>query len=473
MAQASRTLKPWNDEAMAARAAYNLGTQGHTGVEFWDPAQYPGIRRHSYYIFPFQLCVLAVWYKLAGFSLLSMRAISILWTLLMVAAIYSAVGMLTRDRSIALLAAILSAVCYHVMTGAAFGRYDTMVAALGFSAYAIYLKLRLRNLRLALLLSNACLVGAGTTHPNGALFFIGLCFLVFYFDRNRLDRNTVLLAAAPYIVGGIAFAAYALRDFPSFKAQLTMNAHRRIGLLHPWTALVREIQIRYLTAFGLGPHNPGHSGAFIRLKALSLAAYLIGLAGCLLTPSIRRNPHFRPLLVLTVIHCLYMAFYENMKFSYYLVFLLPLYCVTLAVFSITLWRSGKVPRWAIAGALAGVSLVQIAGIGAKIHLDDYDNSYLPAARFLLQHASAADEVAASCSLGFAYGFDRNLKDDPTLGYYNGEVPRFVVVEEIYDEWFHDAKTAFPDIYNHVTRTLASYDLIYDQAGYKIYRRKAS
>ena len=89
LVDAAATRKPWNDEAMAAQAAYNLGTQGRTGVDFWDQKSpfYPGIKQHSYYIFPFQLCALAVWYKLAGFSLLSTRVISILWTLLMLAAI--------------------------------------------------------------------------------------------------------------------------------------------------------------------------------------------------------------------------------------------------------------------------------------------------------------------------------------------------------------------------------------------------
>ena len=41
------TRKPWNDEAMSARAGFNLGDKGHTGVEFYDEntAGFPGVHR--------------------------------------------------------------------------------------------------------------------------------------------------------------------------------------------------------------------------------------------------------------------------------------------------------------------------------------------------------------------------------------------------------------------------------------------
>ena len=471
LVEAAATRKPWNDEAMAARAAYDLGTQGRTGVDFWDEKSpfYPGIKQHSYYIFPFQLCVLAVWYKVAGFSLLSTRLISILWTLLMLAAINQMIWCLTKSRGIALLSTVLAAADYHVMTEAAFGRYDTMVAALGFGAYALFLSLREKHLLLALALSNLCIAMAGATHPNGLIYFLGLSFLVLYFDRFRVGWKTLGAAAIPYLVGAIFWARYIFEDFRSFQTQFAMNSGGRYGMLHPVDALRREIQYRYIRFYGLGPHSAGHAGGYIRLKALSLVAYAAGVIGCLSFRSIRADTRFKPLLALLGIHFLYLTFCDNMKFAYYLVHLVPLYWAALAVFVCDLVRRGRVPRWAVVAILAIVATIQIGGILAKIRLNDYARSYLPAVEFVKQHAAPTDLVAASCSFGFGYGFDRNLIDDDTLGYYNGAKPNFIVAEEIYESQWTDMQLLFPAIYKHVRDVLSTYALVYDAADYKVYK----
>lgn len=466
-------VKPWNDEAMSAEAAYNLGTQGTTGVRFFDEKapNYPGITKHTYYIFPLQLCVLAVWYKAAGFSLLSTRVLSILWTCLMLAAFYAFLEAVTEDRMIASLATVLCALDYQFMTAAAFGRYDMMVAALGFSAYALYVRLRESHFRIALVAANACVMAAGATHPNGLIYLIGLWFLILYFDRRRLRAMDLSTAAVPYVAGAAIWAPFVLQDWPSFRGQLLMNSSGRVGILHPWDTFVREIRYRYITEFGLGAHSAGHSFAWVKLKALSLVTYLLGIVGCLATRKIRQNMKLRPVLVLAGIHWAYMTFYENMKFSYYLVHLLPLYCALLAVYTMHLWRSGATMRWAVAGLLALASLVQVGGILAKIRLNDYGKSYLPAVEFVRAHALPADQVNASCSFGFEYGFDRNLMDDPSLGYYNHKQPEFIVEEEIYDGWWEESKTTLPEVYAFFKRTLAGYDLIYDRDGYRVYRRR--
>ena len=300
LVEAAATRKPWNDEAMAAQAAYNLGAEGRTGVDFGDEKSpfLPGIKQHTYYIFPFQLCVLAVWYKVAGFSLLSTRVISIVWTLLMLAAINQLIWCLTKSRGMALLATVLTAVDYHIMNEAAFGRYDTMVAALGFGAYALFLSLRQKHFIAAIALSNCCIAMAGATHPNGLLFFLGLWFLVIYFDRSKLGWRMLGAAAIPYVVGAVFWAKYIFEDFRSFQGQLAMNSGGRYGILHPVETLIREIEYRYIRPYGLGPHSVGHTGGYIRLKAVSLVAYAVGLVGCLSSRSIRSDARIKPLLAL-------------------------------------------------------------------------------------------------------------------------------------------------------------------------------
>lgn len=473
LVEAAATRKPWNDEAMAARAAYDLGTEGRTGVDFWDEKSpfYPGIRRHSYYIFPFQLCALAVWYKVVGFSLQSTRLISILWTLLMLAAINQMVWCLTKSRGMALLSTVLTAADYHIMTEAAFGRYDTMVAALGFGAYALFLSLRQKHLIPAIALSNACIAMAGATHPNGLIYFLGLCFLVIYFDRSRVGWKILGAAAIPYLLGAIVWAKYIFEDFPSFQTQFSMNSGGRYGLLHPVGSLIRELQVRYIRYYGLGPHSVGHTGSYIRLKALSLVSYAVGVAGCLFSRSIRSDARFKPLLALLGIHFLFLTFCDNMKFAYYLVHLVPLYWTALAVFVCESVKRGRAPKWAVVVMLGIVAAVQAGGVLAKIRLNDYGRSYLPAVEFVKQQAAPMDLVVASCSFGFGYGFDRNLIDDDTLGYYSGRRPKFIVAEEIYESEWNDMPARFPAIDRHVRSVLSTYDLVYNAADYKVYRAR--
>ena len=118
------TRKPWNDEAEAAAAGYNLAYKGFDGVQFFDEKTYglPGVNKHSYYIFPFQICVLAAWFRIVPFSLLSLRVLAMLWAGVMFVAIYYAARKLLDDGVIAFVATVLTALNYQVMTAASFGR---------------------------------------------------------------------------------------------------------------------------------------------------------------------------------------------------------------------------------------------------------------------------------------------------------------------------------------------------------------
>lgn len=469
---AAQTRKPWNDEAMAASSGWNLAKEGHTGVYFNDPKSpwFPGIHKHTYYIFPFQLVTLSGWFRAAGFSLLSMRVLSLLWTILLLFSFYSLIRMLTRQTGLALLATGIAAVDYHLMLGASFGRYDTMVAALGISGYAIYLYLREKHFHWALLLSQTCIAMSGMTHPNGFLYFLGLAGLTLFYDRKRISWREIALVSVPYLIGVAFWARFISEDFASFKGQLGMNSGGRIGLLRPVDSFLRELD-RYRVQFGLGPHSLGNSGWFIRLKAVSLFAYVIGIAGCWFLPALRSRPGVRILLAMTALHAGFLAFWESYKFSFYLIHALPLYGALLAYLCVYLWQQKRLPRWLIAGALSLVVLVQLAGIAAKIRTDDFHKSYLPAVEFLRQRAQPGDLVAAACSFGFDYGFDRNLLDDPFMGYFNGKAPDYVVLEEVYLANYPGIRKESQERYDFAMNVINRYELIYDQNLYKIYKRR--
>ena len=109
----------------------------------------------------------------------------------------------------------------------------------------------------------------------------------------------------------------------------------------------------------------------------------------------------------------------------------------------------------------------------RIRLDTYHRLYLPAVSYIRQNAGPSDLVMASCDFGFAYGFRPNLLDDIRIGYLTGKIPKFIVVEEIYQANFDAWKAGSPDLYRFIANRMSEYDLVYDYNSYRIYRRKDS
>lgn len=467
----ARNRKPWNDEAMCASAGYTLATEGHLAIPSFDDhdPSLRGIHQRMYYTLPLQMLVMAGWYKLIGFGLLKTRVLSMLWTALFFSALYSMMKLLSEQSGVALLAVALTAFDYQIMSAAAFGRYDSMVAALGFSAYAVFLRLRERHFTAAVTFSNACITAAGLTHPNGLVYFLGLWFLIIYYDRSRISVQHLALAAVPYLIGGVAYGWYILQDTAAFQSQLFGNTGHRVGLFHPWDNIKKEILLRWIRPYGLGWHEPGHMTPLVRLKAIAILGYLAGIFGCLVTSSIRKHAGYRVLLLLSAIHAAYITLYEGMKFNYYLIHLLPFYLSLLAVFLSFVWKCLPTHRMATAGAVALLAGVAAGGILMKARVDDMHSSYEPAVAYVKHNAGPNDLIFASCSLGFKYGFKPNLIDDATLGYYSGWQPRFIVMEEVYEDNLVLLR-AQPKIYEHVRKLMSDYQIVYEKADYKIYER---
>jgi 4-amino-4-deoxy-L-arabinose transferase-like glycosyltransferase len=468
----ARARKPWNDEAMSASAGYTLATKGYMAIPSFDEANpgMSGIQHHMYYIFPLQMMVMAAWYKIVGFGLLSTRVLSMVWAVLGGFALYKIMKLLSANAWVALLAVALTACDYQVASAAAFGRYDMMVAALGFCGYASFLLFRERNLAVAMLAANTCVAAAGMTHPNGIVYFLGLWFLIFYYDRRRIKVQYVALSAIPYLVGGAAWAWYILQDLHDFKIQLSGNSSNRVGLLHPWQTLMNELEFRYIRPYGLGPHAPGHGSALIRLKSIALLGYAAGVIGCLAIPGIRKHPGYRVLILLSGIHFLFFTFYEGMKFNYYLVHLAPFYLCLLAVFVSYCWSVRPALRPLLACGVALMIGVGAGGALMRIRINEMRNSYDPAVAFLKQTASKDDVVFATCSFGFGYGFSPSLVDDDSFGYFSKRQARFIVMEEIYDDSMNLYRALHPKIYAHIMELMPGYHLVYDRADYRIYEK---
>ncbi len=472
------TKSPWSDEAWFAQAGLNLATRGEMTTPVLETAgtKFRGLDRHTYWVMPLHLVTQAGWYKLFGFSLLSMRMLSVVFGVVALVAWYVIVGNLSGNRKIAVLSLLLLACDYIFVQAAAFGRMDMMSHALGAAGLAAYLHLRERNFNRAVIAGQSLIAACGLTHPNGGVaFFLGLLFLTLYFDRARLRPRHLWLALIPYVVGAIGWGAYIL-DAPSdFVAQLTANATtggRMSSLTSPVSAIKNEITLRYLTAFGLGRHSTGSAGP-IWVKGFILLAYVIALAGCLSVRSIRAHRGARALLILTGIFFAVLTFFDGQKLSFYLVHIVPLYTALVAVFVHWCYAKRFVPVALLAVAVCGLLSIQLGGTLYRMKLNPHGKSYVPAVDFLKANANDNSLIMGSAVLGFGLGYER-IVDDVRFGFNTGRKPDYFVVNDVYVDTisYYRSGGEGAELAAHMNRLLGQeYELVYDQNFYQIYARR--
>lgn len=470
----SMTRRPWSDEGWFAAAAYNLAFNGSPGTPVLEPVEWlAGIERHTYWVMPLHLVAQAAWYRAFGFSLFSLRMLSSCCGLIALAAWALIVLRLTGDARAAVLTLVLLAFDYVFVTGASFGRMDLMCSALGAAGLAAYLWLRERHLSRAVLAGHTLVVCSGLTHFNGVLWLIGLLLLTFYFDRQQLRLKHPALAAIPYLIGAAAWGSYILQDPVSFWHQFTGNAansNRLSALGAPWRGLSSEIVVRYGTGFGLGEHSPGHSG-LVKFKALILAAYVAGVIGAVCVRSVRVRRGVRVLLLLLSLWFITMSLLDGQKLQWYLIHVIPLYAALLAVAVSHCLERQTLSRWLVAAGLIALITLQAGGTLHRIRLNESEQGYGQAARFLKAHAGPQALVMGGTELGFELGFTDRLRDDPHLGYDTGRQPDFIVVEEIYEDAFRGLQKERPEIYRHVTHCLTqTHREVFRCGTYRIYAR---
>ena len=462
------TDSPGCDEGWFASPAYNLVTKAHMGtsvIEESNLSMTTRIHQYTYWVMPLNILAQAAAYKIFGFGLFIMRGISVVFGLIALVAWFFIIESMTGDKKIALFTVALIALDFAFIRSASTGRMDMMCAALNFTAFAIYLRLRERNFAAALLTANTLIVLSGLTHPNGMLGLAGLWFLTLYYDRRNIKWHHALVVATPYLIGAASYWLYIRHDPALFLTQLSGNGGGRLwGLTSPLGALKYEITERYL---GLSA-----AGAASYLKVALVAAYAQGIAGAICEREVRASRGYRALLIISAVFFAQQTFLEGTKLYLYLVHVTPLYAALLAAWAYWCWSHGRLPRWVLAPAICGLMLLHLAGSAYVMARDSYHKSYLPAVNLLNQISNEQSLIAGTSELSFALNYYDSLLDDKYLGYNSGKEPDFIVIDARYEQEREAVRDKRPEVYQHINSLLSdSYEQVFAQAGYRIFARR--
>ena len=462
------TKQPWHDEAWFACPAYNLAYHGHMGTTIKETAgvQWTRIDEHTYWLPPLHFLAQAGWYRIFGFSLFSMRLLSVFFGLIALFSIMAIVNILTDNKSAAILAMGLTSIDFIFINSAADGRMDMMCMALIFASFASYLALRKKNLPLAILAGHTLVVLGGLTHPNGILALFGMIFLNLYFDRRDIRLKHVLIALIPYIIGAFGWGIYILQDTEAFRNQFGSNivgrVHESLSIL---SQFIREISDRYLFEYGV-------SGTGIaKLKILILLAYIAGLLGSIVTTRKNNKSGTRSLLWLFLIFFLTFTILFNNKQPRYLVYILPLYTSLLAIWIASIWHRSEKMKIGIVAALAILFVLQTGVNVRRILTDDFHREYMPVIEVLRENIDDSTLVMGMPEIAFEFGFTLNILDDYTYGYFSGKQADIIILDDEYRLLHSIIEEHEPEIYQDIQRRIQhDFVEIYSTDHVSIYRR---
>jgi len=464
----------WSDEGWFADPAYNLARHGSFGSTHIDPAVYnlKRIDQRTYWVMPGFLLGEAAWLIAAPATLFSMRLFSILWIAPAVLACYVLVSRVTRSPKAGLLAALLLAFDYQILSTAAYVRPDLMCLAFGLGALACYVALREKRLHAAAALSGFLLAISGLIHPNAVLHAFGLGVLALALDRRRLSWSILGAGLAGFGIVVSLYGLYAMQDPEAWRSQLLANSYGRAPRSwNPLTILWLEIKDRYVAAYSILSPD-----LIPRLKGAALLVFASSLLVAAFARAVRDKEGTRLLLALWLAYFSMQCVF-NQKLSYYLVHILPIYAALVA--QVALQLPGQLSGW-IGGmrrfvylALAGYVLLNAGGVAGLALTRSHREPERQIGTFLAKHAHDAETIIGSSAMLFALDFDKRLIDDPMLGATTGRSAEvLIIVDSLYGDLYRMYRMARPERWKQVGEIMERYVPVFDSGfGHTIYFRR--
>ena len=460
---------PWCDEGWYGAPAANLVLTGSLGTPGFFDAKLPGVRDYTYWEMPGFILLLAGWFKLAGVGLLQARLLTLLLGvgfLLIWAGVLARLGASLWVRAIAL--AVIG-VDYFFVLDATYARSDMLSLVCLGAALLAYLQWRQSRLDLAVLIACAFTAATGLTHPNAGLLTVIALGVLAARDWRRFQWRHGWLAAAPFVIGAALWMTYISRAPDLFKAQFSQNASNRFSaILHPVTSILEELG-RYQLAFGLGDHSAA-TPAYVAVKAIIPVVWVIAIIGCLIRPTLRRQPATQTLLAILACFVFYYTFLEGTRTTYYLVWLVPVYASIVALWFTTVWTERGWRRFASAALVLLLCAVQGAASLAKARQHRGMDSFEEVVSYM-RTATPGQPFTASIEFGYAFGFLSNAYvDDVSLGAWSGTQTRYVVIDERYRAYLPEPSVpVLPEVVEAGQRLRESCAPVLDATFYTVYQ----
>jgi len=456
---------PSGDEGWNASAADSLIRKGRLGITVLAEdghLQRPTLLRiqtRTYWVLPAYLLTTAVWFGAFGSGLLQMRSLSVMCGVCALMSTYYIVRQLTGNLLVARLATTFTAVNEVFVIMGSFGRMDMLCLATGLAGQAVYLSLRVRSIRLALVGAHALVCVSLLTHPNGIIALLMLCLMTAVLDRDRITRHGILLSVTPYLLGASLYARYVLEDPEAFLAQIAGNVpgERFRGVLHPVAAVSFEIR-----------RWAGNYGSCV--KAIIPLTLLGSFA--LAALQVPRERGERLLLASVAIPLTVLTFF-NVKLWFYLIYAAVPLASVFAAWAYSAWRRSLLWR------VLALSFV-VAYLVVSVGLDLYRFWSLPEGVIEFRQVSDAAQrqltdqeiINAPANFIFSLGFDRVLQDN-SLGYYSGQRPRVYIEEKWSPEELATLRRNIPDEQAYRERLLVTeYTMVLETRTYRLWERRA-
>lgn len=470
------TKAPSYDELYYSVPALDLITRGSFGIPVLEPtgsampagSVFTGVNHHLYLPSLFHWLLSSVWYKIAGFSILTIRFYSLLWGVLFLGACYAVLYKISSRPFVALSGVTCVAFSHIFVNAATDGRPDIVCATLGISSIAAYLLLREDRILPAILASHTLLAVAAAVHPVALVYLVAVLLTTAYCDFKRLRVVYIFAAAVPYLVIFGAWFALMWMDQDTARTQFKLFFTNRAGT---WTGLPTLLWNEWAQRYWGSYQTSGDSGASARFKLFPLFFYPLGLLGGAVVA--RNQPQYRLLLWLALSICLTLARLDVFHLPFYLIHTVPWCCMLLGVWLAWLWDKSGTPR-RISAVLAILFLALNVGWTAyAIRRDPRSREFADAVRVAREHSGPADLVMGPLEMGLAFGFYNNLIDDCALGYFTGKKARVIIVDERgYGQAFNNYALRTPYLNKHVTHLLNDeYGLVLQNRLYRIYARK--
>ena len=381
----------------------------------------PGVDRYTYWQMPIYMISLGAWFHLTPNSIESLRIFSVLWGCLYIACWFVFVRTIARDEKLALFMTSVIALDYSLVAAASDGRMEMMCAALGQAGLAAYVSLRNSYLNWALPVASLFGAAALFCHPMGALVNVFL-LIVTLPDWRHLTFKVFALVAVPYLLGLTLCAEYILQAPGIFLEQAHASSYRVSTLPGVLQNLVNDVYTRYLAYY------------FSRLSGVSqvkLFGLLFGVVGVIALVSsrpLRSSPLRKILLRLVPAAYLGIAYIDNMKFHYYLIYATPIFSACGAV-----WAYKQFQRRGAGCIIASILLFGFvtptaAGFARNIHKDEFSQVYRPTVATIRKFLTKDEIVIGPSELAFSLGFGPPLFDDCSMGYLSGiRLPKIYVM----------------------------------------------